>query len=94
MCGARASDGARRADVFGLILRQGLTLTVTGLAAGLLLALLLMRVLATQLYGLSARDPSTFVLVALVLVGAGAAAASLPARRFAAADPLTTLRSE
>jgi putative ABC transport system permease protein len=92
--GVRMALGARRADVFGLVLRQGLLLTVAGLGAGLLLALALTRVLASQLYGLSARDPVTYIAVGALLVSAGVAAASVPARRLASADPLTVLRSE
>jgi ABC-type antimicrobial peptide transport system permease subunit len=65
-----------------------------GLVIGLTGAWLLSRVLTSQLYGVSARDPLTYVAVALVLGVVALAASYLPARRALRVDPMTSLRSE
>jgi ABC-type antimicrobial peptide transport system permease subunit len=65
-----------------------------GLLIGLTGAWLLSRVLTSQLYGVSARDPLTYVAVALVLGVVALAASYLPARRALSVDPMTSLRSE
>jgi ABC-type antimicrobial peptide transport system permease subunit len=88
----RAALGARRPDIFRLILRQGLVVTAIGLAAGLLVSTWLTRQLSSQLYGVTPHDPVTFTLVPLVLAIAAAVACVLPARRAARLDPLRVLR--
>ena len=65
-----------------------------GLAAGLLGALGLARVLASQLYGVAAVDPVTFIATPLILGGVALVASWVPARRAARVDPLVALRSE
>jgi predicted permease len=92
--GLRMALGARPWDLVRMILGQGMTLAVTGLAVGLAFAAGLTRLLGSLLYGVGGRDPVTFAGVALVAVGATALACYLPARRAADADPMRSLRSE
>ena len=92
--GTRMALGARRADIFGLFLTQGLALTAGGLALGLATALLVTQWLSSLLYGVSARDPVSFAAVAGLLLVVGAIASCLPAHRAATVDPMTALRAE
>jgi putative ABC transport system permease protein len=73
---------------------QGLRLVGLGLLLGLIGAWTLSRVLTSQLYGVSARDPVTYVAVALLLGGVALAASYVPARRATRVDPMSSLRSE
>ncbi len=88
----RAALGASRREIVRLVLGQGLSVTLGGIAAGMLASAWLTRVLTTQLYGVTAHDPLTFALVPLVLLAVGALACLLPARRAARLDPQRTLR--
>ena len=88
----RTALGARRLDIFRLVLLQGLVVTLAGLAVGLVASTWLTRELATQLYGVTPHDPLTFVVVPLVLLCASALACVVPARRAARLDPLRVLR--
>jgi len=92
--GVRMALGARRGEVFRLVLAQALGLTAIGMALGLAGALALTRLLAGQLYGLSPNDPSTYAAVALLLAGAALAAGWLPAHRATRVDPLVALRHD
>lgn len=92
--GIRLALGATRSDVLRLVLRQGLALTLTGVALGALAAGALMRALSSVLYGVSTSDPATFSAVSLLLAGVSVVAWYLPARRAAAVDLMATLRSE
>jgi putative ABC transport system permease protein len=92
--GIRMALGAQRGDVLGLILRQSARLIALGLAAGLAGAFLLTRLLATMLYGVSARDPATFAAIAALLAVVAAVACLLPAHRATKVDPMTALRAE
>ncbi len=92
--GIRLALGARPRDVLGLVLRQGLKLTLGGVALGLLAALGLTRLLARMLYGVSATDPLTFGVVALLLTLVALLACWIPARRATQVDPLIALRTE
>ena len=92
--GIRLALGAQRAEVFRLIIREGMTLVGIGLIAGLAVALALGRLLANFLYGVGARDPFTLVVVALVLAVAALAACFLPARRAMHVDPMVALGYE
>jgi len=92
--GLRMALGASRADVFGLVLRQGLKLTVLGLAIGLAGALAATRLMASLLFGVKPTDPLTYLGVAALLALVAVAANYLPARRAVQVDPLTALRQE
>jgi putative ABC transport system permease protein len=91
--GVRAALGARPRDIVRLVVRQGLLVTIGGVAAGLFAATLLVRFLATLLYGVSASDPTSFVIVPAAVLLVAAAACYLPARRASRVDPLRALRS-
>ncbi len=90
--GVRLALGARPADVRRLVVRHGLTDAVLGVAAGLVVAAALTRVLATMLYDVSPMDPVTLVAASVVLLVTAVAASWLPARRAAALDPSSALR--
>ncbi|WP_321476644.1 ABC transporter permease [uncultured Paludibaculum sp.] len=92
--GIRMALGARRTQVLGMILRQGLLLTLTGSAIGLCVALALSRVAASLLYGVSPTDTLTFLLIPALLVSIALTASVIPARRAASLDPLRALRYE
>jgi len=92
--GIRMALGADRKDVLGLIVGQGLKLSLAGVAAGLLLAAGLSRFLSTVLYGVGTTDAPTFVGVAALLIALAAAASYLPAWRASRVDPVTALRAE
>jgi len=92
--GIRIALGAQAGDVLRLVLREGATLIVAGLALGLLAAWASLRVLRSQLYELSTTDPLTFGLVALLLTGVALVACYVPARKAMQTDPLAALRYE
>jgi putative ABC transport system permease protein len=92
--GIRVALGARRKDVLMLVVRQGLLLALTGSASGIVGALLLSRVIASQLYGVSPTDPLTFVAVSILLTAVALAACYIPARRAMRVDPMVALRYE
>jgi putative ABC transport system permease protein len=92
--GVRMALGARPQDVLRLILRQAATLTLIGAAAGLAGSLALGRLIASQLYGVTASDPLTLAAVILLLSSVAVLAAYLPARRATQVDPMVALRSE
>jgi putative ABC transport system permease protein len=92
--GIRMALGAQRADVIRLVLREGLSLTGTGIALGLLAALALTRLMQGWLFGVSANDPLTFAAITLLLLGVAGLACWLPAWRATRVDPLAALRYE
>jgi putative ABC transport system permease protein len=92
--GIRMVLGAGRMDVLRLVLGQGLTLTLIGVAAGLISAYALTRLMASLLYGVTATDYVTFVSVSAVLIAVGVAASYVPARRATKVNPTIALRSE
>jgi putative ABC transport system permease protein len=92
--GVRLALGARPVAILGLVLRQCLGLTSIGVAVGLALAAVLAPAMATQLYGVSAFDPLTFVAIPLVLACVATLAASLPARAAMRVDPVSALRGD
>lgn len=92
--GVRMALGAPPGLIVGLVLRDGLRLTFLGLGLGLLVSLGLTRLLASQLYEVSAADPLIYGGVALFLVAVAALACWLPARRAARIDPLVALRTD
>jgi len=92
--GIRIALGAGSREVLGLVVGQGMRLVGAGLAIGLTGAWVLSRVLTSQLYEVSARDPLTYVTVAIILGGVALAASYLPARRAVRVDPMSALRAE
>jgi putative ABC transport system permease protein len=92
--GIRAALGARVNDVLGLVLGEGLRLTVVGIGVGLALALALGRLVEALLFGASPRDPVVFGAVTATLVVTAALATALPAWRAARVDPVTALRDD
>jgi putative ABC transport system permease protein len=90
----RIALGADARDVMGTVARQGLAIVGAGLSLGLALAWATARVIAAQLWGVSATDPPTYAAVAVVLSGVAAAACLIPVRRALRTDPLSVLRAE
>ena len=90
--GVRTALGARTADVIRLVLRSAIRITTAGLAAGLAAAAVLTQLLSKVLHGVSPWDPTTFLLVPLLLASAAALASIVPARRAARIDPWRALR--
>lgn len=92
--GVRMALGARQAQVLGLIIRQGMLLVVIGVVIGLAGAFALTRVMSSLLFGVGAKDPITFTVVAALLSVVALIACYLPARRATKVDPLEALRYE
>jgi predicted permease len=92
--GVRVALGARPGNILGLVLKQGMELTLAGIVVGLLGAAALTRVMASLLFGVTATDALTFGAVALLLAAVSFAAAAIPARRATAVDPMVALRDE
>jgi len=90
--GIRLALGAQTRDVLSLIIGQGLRLVLVGLAIGLLGAFALMRVISGLLFGVTAKDPMTFIIVSVVLAIIALLACYVPARRATRVDPLEALR--
>jgi predicted permease len=92
--GVRLALGASRRQVLGLVLRQGASLALAGVAIGLAAAFALTRVVASLLYEVPPLDPLTFALVPLVLGAAAVLASLAPARRATRVDPLIAIRND
>jgi putative ABC transport system permease protein len=92
--GVRMALGASRESVLAMVLRQGLTLVVIGLALGILSALVLGRVLQGYLYDTTPTDPLTFAIVAVAFLAAGTLACLGPAWRATTVDPMSALRAD
>jgi putative ABC transport system permease protein len=92
--GIRMALGAQGSDVLGMVIRVGLTLVGIGVGLGLLVSLALGKVIATQLWGVSAYDPWTLTCVPILLIITGLVACWVPARRASRVDPLVALRYE
>jgi len=92
--GIRIAVGAERRDVLRLVLGQGARAALLGIAVGITAALVLTRVMASLLFGVSATDPLTFLAVATLLTLVALAASYIPARRAMRVDPMVALRHE
>jgi putative ABC transport system permease protein len=92
--GVRLALGATGAGVLRLVLRQGLGAVLAGIALGLGGALAVTRLLTGLLYGVTARDPVTFLVTPVLLAAVAVLACSIPARRASRLDPLEALRQE
>jgi putative ABC transport system permease protein len=92
--GLRMSLGARTGDVLRLVIRQGMTLTLVGVAIGIALSALATGLLSSLLFEVSPTDPATFAGVSLVLSLVALLACLVPAWRATRADPVIALRTE
>jgi putative ABC transport system permease protein len=92
--GIRMALGAEKRDVLGLVIRMGVGLVGAGIVLGIIASLAVARVIATQLWGVSAYDPITLTSVAALLLITGIVACWIPARRASRVDPLIALRYE
>jgi putative ABC transport system permease protein len=90
--GLRMALGAKRRDIVGLVVRDGLKLASIGVIIGIVVALPLTRLLRVLLFGITVNDPVTFLWVSLALVLVAAAACYVPARRALRIDPVKALR--
>jgi len=89
--GIRMALGAQKSDILRLVVRQGMTLTLIGVIAGLAGAFALTRVISNLLFGVGASDPVTFVAIPLLLIFVSLIACYLPARRAARLNPTAAL---
>jgi putative ABC transport system permease protein len=92
--GIRMALGAQNTEVLKLVVWQGMRLVMIGIAGGLLASLALTRLIANLLFGVSAQDPITFALLALLLTFVALLACWLPSRRAMKVDPMVALRYE
>jgi putative ABC transport system permease protein len=92
--GIRMAVGAQAGEIFRMVIGEGLKLSLTGLALGLVGALLLGRIGSSLLFGVTAIDPLTFIAVSLLLIAVAAAACFFPARRAMKIEPIAALRQE
>jgi putative ABC transport system permease protein len=92
--GVRVALGAGRGDVVGLVVREGIAVALSGIAAGLAAALALTRLMASLLYGVQATDPRIFAAAASTLAITAWLASWWPARKAATIDPIVALRDE
>ena len=92
--GVRMALGAAPATIFGLVVGQGLRLSVTGIGLGLVAAFALTRAMTSMLVGVKPADPATFASMAVLFLLIAAVASWLPARRAAGLDPTSALREE
>jgi ABC-type antimicrobial peptide transport system permease subunit len=91
--GIRMALGAGTGRVIGMVVRQGVLLAAIGIVIGSVAALLVTGMLQQMLFGVTTRDPLTFVVVAVLIAVVSLAASFLPARRAARVDPLEALRA-
>jgi ABC-type antimicrobial peptide transport system permease subunit len=92
--GIRIAMGAQTRDVLRLVVKQGMMLTLTGIGVGLIGAFALTQLMKSLLFGVSASDPMTVVIVTMTTVLVALLACYVPARRAAKVDPIVALRCE
>jgi putative ABC transport system permease protein len=92
--GIRMALGAQRGDILNLVIRQGVKATVVGIGIGVVAGLVLTRVMASLLYGVTSTDWLTFASVSILLLLIAMLASYIPARRATQVDPMVALRSE
>ena len=92
--GVRVALGARSSEIMTMVLSEGVRLVALGVGLGILAGTALGRVLSSQLFGVSAKDPATYAAVSLLLGCAALMACYVPARRAARVDPVVALRYE
>jgi len=92
--GIRVAVGAQAGQIFRMILREGLLVSLTGTALGLAGALLVSRTASSLLFGVAASDPVTFVAVSLLLLAIAMTACWIPAHKAMSVDPIVALRDE
>ena len=92
--GIRLALGAEARDILQLVVRQGFTLAVAGVIAGLIAALLLTKLMSSQLYKVSSRDLLTFAVTPILFLAIALLTSYIPARRATKVDPITALRQE
>lgn len=92
--GIRLALGAGRNDILRLVLIHGMKMAISGVVVGLIAAFALTRLMSTMLFGVRPTDPTTFAIIAFVLLIVALMACYLPARRATKVDPLNALRSE
>jgi ABC-type antimicrobial peptide transport system permease subunit len=86
--------GAQRNQLTSMFVRQGLALTAVGVALGLTVAFMAMRLMSSLLFNVSPVDPGTYLAMTAVILGIAWLACYLPSRRAAAVEPVSALRSE
>lgn len=92
--GIRMALGAQRRELTAMFVRQGLWLTGIGIACGVVIAFMAMRLMSSLLFGVSSRDPWTYVGTIACMIAVSWLACYLPSRRAASVDPVNTLRAE
>jgi putative ABC transport system permease protein len=92
--GVRLALGANKSDILRLVMGQSLRLIAAGTAFGIIAALAATRALSSQLFGIGAHDPGTFIMVTLLLVVIALIATLLPARSASRVNPIVALRCE
>lgn len=92
--GIRMALGAERRSVLMMVMKQGMALVLAGIAIGLAGAYLLTRLIASLLFGVTTRDPMTFIVTPLILAAVALLAISIPALKATKVDPLRALRYE
>jgi ABC-type antimicrobial peptide transport system permease subunit len=92
--GVRLALGATHRSILGMIFKEGALLLTAGIAAGLGIALMMAKLVANQMYGVSERDPFSFVVVSLLLTTISLLACWIAARRALNVDPVVAIRTE
>jgi ABC-type antimicrobial peptide transport system permease subunit len=92
--GVRLALGATHRSILGMIFKEGALLLAAGIAAGLAIALMMAKLVANQMYGVSERDPFSFLVVSLVLATISLLACWIAARRALSVDPVVAIRTE